>query len=520
MKEQHNYLNSFPNFLAMQRNSFCWFLTEGLTEQIGSFSKIENLRRGKNYLIFGEEYGLLKPTYSVKVARKEITDYQVKLGLFFEVRTKLGNDILYQMRHSLVTLPLMTPDVSFLINGCERVVVSQILRSPGVYFQKNKTQRRKTSFKAKITPDEVKLGPFVPPGTVKLMSFDLFLTVSDSTMVIPCFQKPNQDTKNLPYLTFKPGFDFDSRPIILKYDWELNLNQSQQPPSIYFVKCFKLYRILLTTHKKDSTQELIQLFIKWMKLRLASKTFQPIQSSSFLVYFNYLYRIVTKYTLLQQKNLLIAGTKIGFLNKYSRTLFRTPKINKLLNSLEISKEQIPRYSETYETTLSKSQALLHILFHLDSVLLTQDPKNLVLGMLSPSFVKQLFDKIGSATVELILLKRQYSAKRLSFSTSFKNRLKFLPKNTPPFRHKYLKTKTQFRLHIQEYEIKLPYHKKYEEKELYTATLIPEYGSWIRFGFQKNTKMNVYQYPVKNQEDEIIQDEKKIHLIPAWKWFVN
>ena len=81
------------------------------------------------------------------------------------------------------------------------------------------------------------------------------------------------------------------------------------------------------------------------------------------------------------------------------------------------------------------------------------------------------------------------------------------------RHKYLKTKTQFLLYKDDHEIKTNYHKKYEEKDLYTALLIPEYGSWIRIGFQKNTKINLYKYPLKNQEDEIVIQLDKINHKP-------
>ena len=100
-----------------------------------------------------------------------------------------------------------------------------------------------------------------------------------------------------------------------------------------------------------------------------------------------------------------------------------------------------------------------------------------------------------------------------FSNSLKHQLKyifgkekFLYKSE---RHKYLKTKTQILLYNKDHEIKTNYHKKYEEKDLYSATLIPEYGSWIRFGFQKNTKINPYKYPIKNQEDEVIIQLDKI-----------
>ena len=83
-----------------------------------------------------------------------------------------------------------------------------------------------------------------------------------------------------------------------------------------------------------------------------------------------------------------------------------------------------------------------------------------------------------------------------FSKSLKERFKYIlernkykefDKEGRRRRHKYLKTKTQLLLYRKDHEIKTNYHKKYDEKDLYTATLIPEYGSWIRFSFQKNTK---------------------------------
>ena len=80
-------------------------------------------------------------------------------------------------------------------------------------------------------------------------------------------------------------------------------------------------------------------------------------------------------------------------------------------------------------------------------------------------------------------------------------------------HKYLKTKAQLLLYQKDHEIKTDYHTKYSEKELYSATLIPEYGSWIRFNFQKNTRLNPYKYPVKNQEDELIIQLDKITQKP-------
>ena len=75
----------------------------------------------------------------------------------------------------------------------------------------------------------------------------------------------------------------------------------------------------------------------------------------------------------------------------------------------------------------------------------------------------------------------------------------------------MKTKTQFLLYNKDHEIKTNYHRKYEEKDLYSATLIPEYGSWIRFGFQKNIKINPYKYPIKNQEEASPHFHTQINL---------
>jgi DNA-directed RNA polymerase subunit beta len=107
-----------------------------------------------------------------------------------------------------------------------------------------------------------------------------------------------------------------------------------------------------------------------------------------------------------------------------------------------------------------------------------------------------------------------------FSTTLKDNLKYkllLPSDESNLYdkeiHKYLRNKTDFILYKQDHEIKDVYFEKYEEKDLYTAILIPEYGSWIRFGFKKNTNINLYQYPIKNQEDDIIIQLDKITQKP-------
>ena len=68
---------------------------------------------------------------------------------------------------------------------------------------------------------------------------------------------------------------------------------------------------------------------------------------------------------------------------------------------------------------------------------------------------------------------------------------------------YLKSRSEIIQYKESHQINDKYRQKYSEKDLYTAILIPESGSWIRFGFQKNTEINKYKYPIKNQEDEVV-----------------
>ena len=62
----------------------------------------------------------------------------------------------------IVNLPLMTTAATFIINGCERVIVSQIIRSPGIYFEKNKNQKKRKIVKRQISSDIHKLQSFAP----------------------------------------------------------------------------------------------------------------------------------------------------------------------------------------------------------------------------------------------------------------------------------------------------------------------------------------------------------------------
>ncbi len=112
-----NSINSLPDFLEMQRISFCWFITQGLNEELALFSRIQDFSQSTEYIMFGDEYSLIKPSYSLLVARKYSGNYKAQLVIPIEVRNKLINTVCYQNQFPIITLPLMTTDATFIING-------------------------------------------------------------------------------------------------------------------------------------------------------------------------------------------------------------------------------------------------------------------------------------------------------------------------------------------------------------------------------------------------------------------
>ena len=507
MKQHMNYINALPDFLAMQRISFCWFITQGLNEELALFSRIQDFSQSTEYVMFGEEYSLIKPPYSLLIARKYSGNYRAQLVIPIEVRNKIVNSVRYQNQFPIITLPLMTTDATFIINGCERVIVSQIIRSPGVYFEKNKNQKTRHQFKRKLSTDIDKLRSFLPAGEAFISEFDLFFPLPT-----PTYDPIKKKKKIVPHWQSN---------LIYFYSLEY-LKKAEKNSSFYFLQCFKLYRIISKTLNKQSKVELVKLFLKWLKLKNNSLSFENkfnVENVSYLInYFNLLTKLLLKYetfhssyfeSFKKDKN-----TPIESLSQFSEmNQIRSEKDDSFL-----SEDQSLKLYYAYDKIITHSQQLLNLQLNSQLFLITKEPQNWLVEMANFSFLKQ---QVKAVIPKLNNLKQLTELRNLRptiyFSISLKEQLKYVfGKNKleyKPDRHKYLKTKTQFLLYRKDHEIKTNYNKKYDNKDLYTATLIPEYGSWIRFGFQKNTKINSYKYPLKNQEDEVIIQLDKINQKP-------
>ncbi len=134
-----------PNLIAIQTESFDWFKNEGLSQALQDICPIENSTKDMAVEFGRHEFG--EPKYTVDECKEKDVSYQAPL--FVEIRfINRETGEIKEQDVFMGDFPLMTPRGTFIINGTERVVVSQLVRSPGVYFS---TERDKTSDKTIYT---------------------------------------------------------------------------------------------------------------------------------------------------------------------------------------------------------------------------------------------------------------------------------------------------------------------------------------------------------------------------------
>src|SRR6266540_2462954 len=133
-----------PNLIDIQRRSFRWFLEDGLAELFKEISPIQDFT-GKNMDLelavpgpngeIGYSFG--EPKYSEEECREIDATYAAPLRVRMRLTVKGEIGEIKEMDIFMGDFPMMTINGTFIINGAERVVVSQLVRSPGVYFTRN-----------------------------------------------------------------------------------------------------------------------------------------------------------------------------------------------------------------------------------------------------------------------------------------------------------------------------------------------------------------------------------------------
>lgn len=139
-----------PNLIEIQTSSYQWFLDEGLREMFQDISPIEDFT-GNLSLEF-IDYSLGEPKYSVEESKERDVTYSAPL----RVKVRLVNKETGEVKDQDVFMgdfPLMTETGTFVINGAERVIVSQLVRSPSVYFNGKVDKNGKKGFTATVIPN-------------------------------------------------------------------------------------------------------------------------------------------------------------------------------------------------------------------------------------------------------------------------------------------------------------------------------------------------------------------------------
>ncbi|MCI1594428.1 MAG: DNA-directed RNA polymerase subunit beta [Pediococcus pentosaceus] len=139
-----------PNLIEIQSDSYQWFLDEGLREMFNDIMPIEDFA-GKLSLEF-VDYQLLEPKYTVDEAREHEANYSAPLHVTLHLTNHETGEIKSQDVF-FGDFPLMTEQGTFIINGAERVIVSQLVRSPGVYYNLDTDKNNRKIWGTTVIPN-------------------------------------------------------------------------------------------------------------------------------------------------------------------------------------------------------------------------------------------------------------------------------------------------------------------------------------------------------------------------------
>lgn len=140
-----------PNLIEVQKNSYNWFLEEGLREVFQDISPITDYN-GNLVLEFVDFKFDSKPKYSIEECKERDATYAAPM----RVKTRLRNkevDEIKEQELFMGDFPLMTDTGTFIINGAERVIVSQLVRSPGIYYDIDYDKVGKELISASVIPN-------------------------------------------------------------------------------------------------------------------------------------------------------------------------------------------------------------------------------------------------------------------------------------------------------------------------------------------------------------------------------
>ena len=252
-----------PNLVEVQTDSFKWFITEGIKEVFDDIYPITNYGGNITLELLNFEFG--EPKYSVAETKYREEDYRapLKANMRLTIVDDNGEPIVRNEEVFLGDFPMMTPTGTFIINGAERVIVSQIVRSPGAYFDtENDDKTGKEAFSGELIPSRGTWLEFLTDdkknalGRIMTMSVDRKRKIL-STILLKCIGF------SLNLEGGEDGFDVEKVKTFLRamdldvYEDLINQNDDREFLNIYeaiYTSFLGAYEEIVNTLQADKTK--------------------------------------------------------------------------------------------------------------------------------------------------------------------------------------------------------------------------------------------------------------------------
>nr|WIU43850.1 RNA polymerase beta subunit [Pseudostellaria heterophylla] len=134
LREGNKQMSTIPGFNQIQFEGFCRFMDQGLPEELNKFPKIEDTDQEIEFQLFVETYQLVEPVIKEKAAVYKSLTYSSELFVSAGLIWKTSRDMQEQTIF-IGSIPLMNSLGTFIVNGIYRIVINQILQSPGIYYR-------------------------------------------------------------------------------------------------------------------------------------------------------------------------------------------------------------------------------------------------------------------------------------------------------------------------------------------------------------------------------------------------
>ena len=149
-----NEVLDIPDLVEIQKSSYQWFLNEGIREVLDGISPIRDFSGNIELTFLETEFDTTQPTWPVEERKTRDTNYAAPMRVMVRLHNK-REDVVKEQQIYIGEFPIMTDTGTFIINGTERVIVSQLHRSSGVFFSHDKGKTHASGrvlYSARIIP--------------------------------------------------------------------------------------------------------------------------------------------------------------------------------------------------------------------------------------------------------------------------------------------------------------------------------------------------------------------------------